>query len=168
MSDHQLRSITNRLNKFAKRDVPGARITATNKALAMAKTRTVKAIVKAADVKAKAVRPRVKVDRAKGANKGALHVYRRAIPLIKLGARQNRKGVRAGKRFVQGGFIAQGRMKTAQVMRRKGRERLPVEVMRVEIRQHVDAIAPKTVRRAFQQNFNRLYQHEIKRRLSRG
>mgnify|MGYP002700112937 FL=1 len=170
----QLKAVEKRLNKFVNRDVPAARVTATNKTLAKVKTRVVRAIAISVKVKVGAVRKRVYISRAKGDRKAKFHVYRRAIPMISMGARQNKKGVRAGKQFKAGAFIADGSkgfgrgvLNRAQVLKRTGRGQYPLEVITIPIAKFVDDITPKVVGRVFKSDFARLYQHEINRRAQR-
>lgn len=177
MSEADLKAVTKRLNKFVKRDVPGARVTATNKALAKAKTAVVRAVVVETGIKTKQLKSRVYISRAKGGQKpkGAkLHFYRRGVALIGLGAKQVDGGVVAGPYLVPDAFIAdgskgfgRGKLKRAQVLRRKGRGQYPLEVMTVNIKPAVNRLTPFTVSRVMASNFSRLYQHEIKRRAGR-
>ncbi len=170
----QLKSVERRLNKFINKDVPAAQVTATNKTLAKAKTRVVRAVAVSVNVKVGVVRKRVYIDRAKGTKKAKFHVYRRAIPLISMNARQVKKGVRAGKHFRSGAFIADGSkgygkgvLKKNQVLQRKGQGQYPLKVLTIPIAKHVDEITPKVIGRVFKSDFARLYEHEIKRRAQR-
>ncbi len=171
--------VERRLNKFLKKDVPAARATATNKALAMAKTRVVRVISADVQIKSKVIRQRV-VDKKAFKEKAAqLVVYRRNVPVIALGARQTKAGVRAGKHFIAGAFIADGRKGTGgggstgrrlnrdMVLKRDGRARYPISVQSVSIRESVNNKTPDQVKKVMAENFNRLYQHELRRRAAR-
>jgi len=177
-SSTNLKAVEKRLKKYLGRDVPAARVTATNKALAKAKTAVVKAVVIETGVKTKNLKSRVYISRAKGGQKpkGAkLHFYRRGVALIGLGAKQIEGGVTAGQYLVPDGFIAdgskgfgRGRLRQAHVLRRKGRGQYPLEIITVNIKPAVNRLTPITVSRVMASNFSRLYQHEIKRRASRA
>lgn len=170
--------VERRLNKFVKKDVPAARATATNKALAMAKTRVIRVISADVQIKPKVIRQRV-VDKKAFKEKAAqLVVYRRNVPVIALGARQTKAGVRAGKHFIAGAFIADGkkgtgggstgrRLNRQMVLKRDGRARYPISVQSVSIRESVNSKTPDQVKKVMSENFNRLYQHELRRRAAR-
>ncbi len=172
-----LSAVEKRLKKYVNRDVPGARVAATNKALAKAKTATVRAVSVETGIKIKQLKPRVYISRARGGKKvkGAkLHFYRRGMALISLRAKQVDGGVIAGPYVVPDAFIAdgskgfgRGKLKQAHVLRRKGRGQYPLEVITVNIKPVVNKVTPVTVSRVMDDNFTRLYTHEIKRRASR-
>lgn len=173
-----LKAVEKRLKKYLNRDVPAARVTATNKALAKAKTAVVRAVVVDTGIKTKLLKKRVYISRAKGGQKpkGAkLHFYRRGVSMISLGAKQVDGGVAAGQYLVPDAFIAdgskgfgRGKLRQAHVLRRKGRGQYPLEVMVVNIKPAVNKETPATVARVVKENFSRLYQHEIKRRAGRA
>ena len=175
MSNKQsLTVVQKRLTKFVNRDVPKARVTATNKALAKAKTQAVKVVAASTKVKVGAIRKRVYISRANRNKAAAFHFYRRPIAMISLNAKQTKRGVRAGKYFMASAFIADGSKRTGrgglrsrQVMRRKSGTRYPVEVLSIPISKQVNELAPKTVKRTLIDNFPRLYDHEIKRLAAR-
>lgn len=172
-----LKDVTRRLNKFLNKDIPAAQVTATNKALAMAKTQVVRAVSVRVGVKNKHLKKRVFVSRAKGGRKpkGAkLHFYRRGIPLIDVNAKQVEGGVVAGPYVMPDAFIAdgskgygKGKLKRAHVLRRKTKAQYPLELIRVNIKKAVNEETPKTVAKTMASNFERLYDHEIKRRSAR-
>jgi len=163
-----LRAVERRLKKFAERDVPAAQRTAINKTLAKVKTRTVRGVAKAKRIRPSAIKKRVVVQRTTPRRFAALTFYRRAVSAIALGARQTKRGVRAGSRFYDRAFIQRvGPKGTAHVLRRKGRQRYPLESPKVVIREAVDSVTPKTVRRVIRSDYQRLYQHELQRRAKR-
>lgn len=172
-----LNAVEKRLKKYLNRDVPGARVTATNKALAKAKTATVRAVSIETGIKVKKLKPRAYISRARGGQKpkaAKFHFYRHGMALISLGAKQVDGGVVAGPYVVPNAFIAdgskgygRGKLKQAHVLRRKGRGQYPLEVISVNIKPAVNKLAPKTVVSTLADNFTRLYSHEIKRRSAR-
>ncbi len=178
MINSNLSGVEKRLKKYLNRDVPSARATATNKALAKAKTAVVRVVAVKVGVKVKQLKPRVYISRAKAGQKpkGAkLHFYRRGVALISLGAKQVDGGVVAGSYVVPDAFIAdgskgfgRGKLKQAHVLRRKGRGQYPLEVISVNIKSAVNELTPKTVSKIMRADFTRLYTHEIKRRASRA
>lgn len=173
-----IRDVTRRLNKYLNKDIPAAQATATNQALAKAKTAAVRAVAVRVGVKNKYLKPRVYISRAKGGAKpkGAkLHFYRRGIPLIDVNAKQVEGGVVAGSYVMPGAFIAdgskgygKGRLSRAHVLRRTTKKQYPLELIRVNIKKAVNEETPKIVAKIMRSDFERLYDHEIKRRSSRS
>ena len=80
------------------------------------------------------------------------------ISLIHLNARETKKGVTAGKRKVDGAFIAKG-----QVFKRTGKARLPIENQVVEIKKQADDYLESAIDgRAFEAQFIKTFEHELK------
>lgn len=80
------------------------------------------------------------------------------ISLIHLGARKTKKGVTAGKRKVDGAFIAKG-----QVFKRAGKSRLPIEKQVVTIqKQGNDYLESAIDQRDFEAQFFKTFEHELK------
>lgn len=136
-----------------------------------ARTRSVRDLGKGLVVPQKVLRPRVKARRlqrtARGAEAGVWYGLN-PVALIRLGARQTRTGVSArGGRKVQGAFIARARGGGPQVFKRKGRERLPIAMQAADIEARAadyiqDDLAES---RAFEQQFRRVFEHEIQWRM---
>lgn len=80
------------------------------------------------------------------------------ISLIHLGAKKTKKGVTAGKRKVDGAFIAKG-----QVFKRKGKARLPLEKQTVTIQQQGNKYLEKAIsQQDFETQFFKTFEHELK------
>lgn len=80
------------------------------------------------------------------------------VSLIHLGARETKKGVTAGKRKVDGAFIAKG-----QVFKRKGRARLPIEKQAVTIQKQAnDYLEWAISQNDFDAQFFKTFEHELK------
>lgn len=165
LNAQQLKRIEKRLKKYATKDVPAAQRSAINKTLAKAKTRVVKGVAQDKKIRPSSIRKRVYIQRANVKKGAKFTFYRRAVSAIALGARQNKRGVKAGSRFYDRAFIQKvGPKGREQVLRRKGKARYPLEAPKVVIRESVNTITPKAVRRVFKSDWQRLYQHELKRR----
>jgi hypothetical protein len=167
-NDQILKLVEKRLKKYALKDVPAAQRTAINKTLAKVKTRVVRGVAKESKIRPSAIKKRAVISRATPKKSASIGFYRRSVSAIALGARQTRRGVRAGSRFYDRAFIQKVGSKGRQhVLRRKGRARYPLEAPKVIIREPVNTITPKVVRRVMKSDFQRLYQHELKRRAGR-
>jgi hypothetical protein len=70
----------------------------------------------------------------------------------------------AGRRFVDGGFIASGKRGGRQVFKRKGRARLPIEKQRAEIEPKANTFLESKVVKAaeFEAQFFKTFEHELK------
>lgn len=80
------------------------------------------------------------------------------VSLIHLGARETKKGVTAGKRKVDGAFIAKG-----QVFKRTGRARLPIEKQVVVIQKQANDYLENAIdEAAFDAQFFKTFEHELK------
>lgn len=80
------------------------------------------------------------------------------ISLIHLNARETKKGVTAGKRKVDGAFIAKG-----QVFKRAGKSRLPIEKQAVVIKKQADDYLESAIdERAFEAQFMKTFEHELR------
>ena len=100
---------------------------------------------------------------ARGAEAGVWYGLN-PVALIRLGARQTSTGVSArGGRKVDGAFIARARGGGAQVFKRKGRERLPIVVQAADIEARATDYIQDDLAgaRAFEQQFHRVFEHEI-------
>jgi hypothetical protein len=105
-----------------------------------------------------------------------LRNYYRGISVIDLNARDSGKsgwrsrkgrGVKAGKRTYSSAFIARGRNGKQHVFERKGSARLPVDVVRVDIRKQVEDIAPKAAERELKSNYAKRLKSDLAWRLSK-
>jgi len=86
----------------------------------------------------------------------------RTVPLISLGARQTRRGVRAGSRFVDSGFIAE-----SHVRKRTGPPRYPIEIQSVRLDPHADQVFSRVIGGAgpaFTREFTRQLDRRLRRR----
>lgn len=80
------------------------------------------------------------------------------ISLIHLGARETKKGVTAGKRKVDGAFIAKG-----QVFKRTGKARLPIEKQVVTIQKQANDYLEGAISQSdFDAQFFKTFEHELK------
>lgn len=87
------------------------------------------------------------------------------VALIYLQARQTKRGVKAsGGRFVDGGFIANGKNSNRQVFKRRGKERLPIDKQRAEVEDKAGAFIENNLLGAseFDARFFQIFEHELK------
>jgi hypothetical protein len=127
------------------------------------KTRSVRGLSKELDIKQKTIRRRLRSIKARPTGNGGAEVVvwygLDPIALIHLGAKQTGKGVRAGRRFVRGAFIAKG-----QVFKRTGKARLPLEKQRAEIAPAAERFLDDGLLNApaFEQQFFKTFEHELR------
>jgi hypothetical protein len=87
------------------------------------------------------------------------------IAMIYLGARKAAGGVRAsGGRFVDGGFIANGRNGSRQVFKRRGRARLPLDKQNADIKDKADTYIEDNLLGSaeFEAQFFKVFERELK------
>jgi hypothetical protein len=175
--EQQIAVLTKKLQSIKAIEVPRATASALNKTAAAAKTRTVRGVAKSIVVPQKHVRKRVYISRANSKKmRVRLRNYYRGISVIDLNARDSGKsgwrsrkgrGVKAGKRTYSSAFIARGRNGKQHVFERKGSARLPVDVVRVDIRKQVEDIAPKAAARELKSNYAKRLKSDLAWRLSK-
>lgn len=107
------------------------------------KTASVREISKRTDIAQKILRGRAKskiyVNKMQG--EFTFGIYR--VSLMRLGPKQQKKGVRAGKFFRQSAFIAPIKSSTSnkyQVFKRVGKKRLPIEKQMIVIKDSVNTV----------------------------
>lgn len=146
---------------------------AVSKMARWARTRSARELGKGLAVPQKVLRPRVKVRRLRrtaSRMESAVWYGLNPVALIRLGARQTKVGVSArGGRSTAGAFIAQARGGRQQVFKRKGRERLPITMQAADIEDRAsDYLKHDLVEsHAFEQQFRRVFEHEIEWRMRR-
>lgn len=86
------------------------------------------------------------------------------IALIYLGARRTQKGVTAGKRRVEGGFIATSKRQGPQVFKRRGAARLPIDPQRADVSDQANVYIEDNLlgTAAYDQQFMKLFTHELR------
>jgi hypothetical protein len=167
--EKDIKRYADRLSSYKDRDVKQAAATALSKTAAKAKTRTIRGVSKSAKLPAKIIRRKIYVKKAKVSRlRAALKVYRNPVSLMSLKPKQTARkrkngGVRAGKHFVRGAFIVNGK----QVFKRRGKARLPIDVQRIRIQRIVEEVSITVSKRVLKQEFKRLMLHELKFRLSK-
>lgn len=132
------------------------------------RTRSTKGLSSELAIQQKVVRRRIKSTRLQRTGDGAsIKVWYglNPISLIYLQARQTGGGVKAsGGRFVDSGFIAKGKSGGAQVFKRKGKGRLPIEKQKAEIESKAGGYLEGQVFNAtdFEAQFFKTFEHELK------
>ncbi|SEQ49142.1 Prophage minor tail protein Z (GPZ) [Amphritea atlantica] len=176
--DQQIDQLKRKLSAYKTIEVPRAASSALNKTIKASETRTVRGVAKAINVPQKYVRKRIYIKRSTARTlQSRLRSYYRGISVIDLNAKDTGKGgwsqrkgkgvKTSGKRQYSNAFIARGTNNQLHVFQRTGTARLPVDVVRIEIQQHVDVIAPKAAEREMRQGFERRLIHDLKWRLSK-
>jgi len=167
--DKDIKRYASRLSSYKNRDVRQAAATALSKTTAKAKTRSIRGIAKSTKLPVNIIRRKIYVKRAKVSRlRAALKAYRTPVSLMRLRPKQTSRrrrngGVRAGKHFVRGAFIVNGK----QVFKRIGKGRLPIEVQRIKIEKVVEEVSITVCKRVMKQEFKRIMLHELKYRLSK-
>ena len=128
------------------------------------RTQATRGLSKELDIGVKVLRRRLKTLKLRTSADGASMVLwfgLNPVGLIYLGAKQTRTGITAGKRKVQGAFLATMKNKTRHVFRRTGKGRLPIDkqVVDVEDQAHIyledELLGSPEVERRFYQLFER-------------
>lgn len=136
------------------------------KMAAWVKARSVKGLSKELEVQQKLIRRRLRTIKAKPITNGGVEVRvwfgLDPISLIYLGARKSGRGVKAGARFVEGGFIAEAKG-GRQVFKRKGRARLPIEKQTAKINAKAERFLDDGLLNApaFTEQFYKTLTHEL-------
>lgn len=187
----QVRAVNRKLKQSVTPVRAGAS-SALNKTASRIKSRVTKAVSADVQVQQKHVRKRVYIRKSTGKTMKALvTAYRRDIPVISLGiarttgtnkmsvsSRDSRgrfntrqhsgnTAIRVGNRTYQNAFINQVQGGGWQVMRRKGRARYPLEVLKVKISPSVDRHTPTIAREQMQTEYPRIAKHEIDYRMKK-
>lgn len=135
---------------------------------AWVRTRSARGLSGELAIQQKIVRRRIKSTRLQRQSDGAsIKVWYGLNPvsLIYLQARQSGGGVKAaGGRFVDAGFISNGKRGGRQVFKRRGKARLPIEKQRAEVEPKAGSfLESKVVNSAeFEAQFFKTFEHELK------
>lgn len=186
---HNADKIAKRFSQLSRVSINRAQARATNKVAARVFTQTKREGAKRLSITQKVFATRIKKGPRANANRLGTYVYYdlRGIPVEKLGkAVQTKKGVRIGRRFFKGAFVATmpGGNKTGVFVRtgkRRGRRRavksgrwvgkqyrpqLPI----TEIYKTLDFVAGvirDAGRRVIRREFPRLFRHELSREIAK-
>jgi len=91
--------------------------------------------------------------------------WHRDIPLIVLGAKQNKRGVRGAKRQYERAFIAQAPGGGQQAFQRKGKEARPIDVIKAKVADVIAQVTRKVFQRRGGPYFVREFEATMARRL---
>lgn len=91
--------------------------------------------------------------------------WHRDIPLITLGAKQNKRGVRAAKKQYGRAFIAQAPSGGQHAWQRRGGEAHPIDVLKVKVAVTIRQITQKTFARRGFKYFKKEFEATMARRL---
>jgi hypothetical protein len=149
----------------------GAVGSAMGRSIASAKTQAKREVSAAASVKQKAVGGRVSGKRLPGGQTVRMYYNWSKMPLEAFSApRQTKRGVRAGKHFVDGAFLSQStRGRSAgktTVFKRRGQARGPIERQGLNMEKHQQRFVVAS-RRGFFKTYDKRFDHEYRRRLKR-
>lgn len=171
--EKQINAAMRRLSHISTRVVVQAISSSLNKTATHVKGRTIKGIAKEAGIKQKPVRQRLFVSRSTARKTRArVRTYTQGVPVVSLLSPsqrvpgKRRKGIKAGRHFFQGAFIntVQSNGKP-QVMKRRGKERYPVDVLKIDIEKPAKRIQKVVGQRAMRDFFPRTLAHELRYRL---
>lgn len=141
------------------------------KMAAWLKSKSVKGLSDALAIQQKVVRRRLKafrLQRRAGSSSITVWYGLDPIALIHLQAKKAKGGVKAsGGRFVQDGFIAKGKNGRAQVFKRRGKARLPVEKQRAKIEDKANTYIEDSLigTAEFEARFFKTFEHELQWRM---
>lgn len=146
---------------------------AQGRAVVAGKTSGRRAVASASGIKQKAIKGRISGGRGsvKKSRPAYLKIHLTKMPLEAFSTpRQTRRGVRAGKVSVPGGFIAassRGRTAGKQtVFKRLGEKRGPIERQGFELLSYSDQFV-KAARSGYLQTYDKRFAHEYQRQLTR-
>lgn len=137
------------------------------KMAAWMRAKSIKGLSGELQVQQKILRRRLKSFRMKRtADGGSITVWYGLDPiaLIHMGARQNKRGVTAGKHKRDGAFIAPGRNGGRQVFKRRSGARLPLDKQRLDIKDKAEIYLEDKVIGdvSFEAQFYKFFEHELK------
>jgi hypothetical protein len=147
------------LASLSKTAVPKASAQAVNKIASLAINSSTTRVSKEVKAPRKLIRERVRLKRATARKPQAvMRVFRKDLPVIRLGPVQTRltKGravLRAGRHSFPDGFVRQLKNGRWHILRRLGKERLPIEVVKIPL------LTPLT--RAYSEETTRLVASEM-------
>lgn len=163
------RNIERLLKDIDNKVVPRALPTAINKTLLKGRTKAVRDVSQDAKVKAKTIRGRTSIKKARR-NKPKATFYIGILPIraSDLGKpRQLKTTARVGKHDFPDGFVATMPSGHVSIFKRKGQGRLPIKEQTVKL-DGADKIAKRAFRHVMRTDFPRIFHHEVKRQLSRS
>ena len=164
----QVQSLNRKIHRLATTETQRATSSALNKTAAKIKTQVIRPVAKETRVQAKYVRKRVYIRRSKARTQYVrITAYRRDITLQSINPRQLKKGFSGAGRRYPDAFRAKGRNGKQQIFQRKGKARLPVDVVRIPIAATVDRVVPKVAERLLRQEYPRLLRRDLEYRAKR-
>lgn len=175
----QIKRREKKLLKIASVEVPRASNSSLNRVAAGSKTQIVRKVSSATGVKSKFIRKRIFVKRSTvRTQKAFVTVYAADITAVSLlpsktllaKARRgtSRKGVRVAGRQFDGAFINAGRRNGRfQVFKRRGKNRYPIDVVLIPVRDKAKAISPREIEKAHKNLYAKNYAHELDFRLKK-
>ena len=146
------------LTRVQKRIVPKVAAQALNRTARGVKTESVRAVAQSKAVKNKLIRGRITIPKKANERKLKTHLRVRghAIPLIVPGAAAEvKKGARAGRRYVEGGFIAAGKKGKQNIFKRLGRESMPIARQTIPVVPEIFTTTKDKVKRVGTERFRR-------------
>lgn len=150
-----------------------ALITTLNRLARWLRTQSARGLSRQLDIQQKIIRRRLKSFRVKQTG-GEFNVRvwygLDPISFIYLNPRQNKKGVKAKRREIAGGFIADVGNGKRQVFKRKGRARLPIEKQIVEVADDATVFIEDELigTDEFEAEFFKIFERELKWRTSKN
>lgn len=169
-----VRRITRDLQVVRKRIVPQVFSMAANRAIAKVRTDSVRELSGVKGIKQKIIRGRFKTRKATRTRQTAILRLRYSrVPMIITGnARETRKGVRVGKRSVDGAFIAKGRNRRAVFRRQGDVPRFPIQEQVIPLEPEARGFTSRNMRTVgrdtFRREFRRLLRSRLKKKARRA
>ncbi len=177
--EKQVKRLEKRFESYSKKEVPKATSSALNKVNNLLKTAVTKAVAADENLPSKQIRARITQKKSNPKTLLSLNgVGASDIPVISFintkailkSVRKgtNKTGVRAAKRQFDGAFInVLRRSGRFQVLMRKGKERYPVEVVKIPIKKSVQKNHLSLAKKLMDREFTRLYMSDLKYRVGK-
>ncbi len=175
----QVKRLEIKLIKIGKNEVPKAASSALNSVAKKSRTRIASVVAKSKKIKVGLVRKKIFIRRSNPKSQRALiTAYAQDIPavsvltsrtlLAKARRGTNRKGVRVAGKQIDGAFInVVRRSGRFHVLKRSGKSRYPIDVVKIPIANTVKRHSSKIVRAVHSRDFRRIYARELNFRLNK-
>jgi len=174
--DRQIDRAIKILQDIARKEVPAATSSAINKTLKMARTRVVEGVSKKLNIPKKHIRKRTGLVGLSTVKKqrGRLISYLHDLPVSSLmkdpkpRGRKDRRAIKVAGRSYPGAFInAKRGSKSYQVFKRDGKDRYPIKIQKIEMRQTILDVTKVVINRVMTAEHDRLLAHELSYRIGK-
>jgi hypothetical protein len=170
--DRQIKQLARKLGNIKRIEVPRANAAALNGIGRRSRTRIVSGVAKETRIPQKEIRRKTYLARATAKNQQAkLTGYARPVAAAsllskgqranKIGTGTNRRGVSARGYSWPGAFLQRGNNDNVHVFRRSGKDRYPIEVIKIDINKPFQRVMRVVPKRLMKSDYGRLLRHEL-------